>query len=249
MAGHCRAEEINIAVASNALAAVKVICAAFEKQTGHTVSISSGSTGKLYAQIINGAPFDVFLAANEKEPEKLEQSGFTAPGSRFTYALGKLVAWSPDDALLKSDDLNKVLSSKPVTRIAIANPNTAPYGLAAQQVLQKMGIWELLQTKIIRGENVSQTYQFAMTNNAQIGFLARSQIQNDGNPVHNGIKGSYREVPQEFYAPIRQQAVLLLRAQHKSAAKEFIDFLKSGHVKEILTRQFGYGVESSGKNS
>lgn len=236
----CLAEQINIAVASNALAAVNVISAAFEKKTGHTATISSGSTGKLYAQIVNGAPFDVFLAANEREPKKLEQNNLIVPNSRFTYALGKLVAWSADDSLLKSDDINTVLDSKSVNRIAIANPKIAPYGLAAQQVLQKLGIWDSLQSKIIRGENVSQTYQYAVTNNAQVGFIAKSQIQGEA-------KGSFWDVPQEYYSPIKQQAVLLLRSQHKAAAIEFVDFMKSDSALEILIKQFGYGIETSGQ--
>jgi molybdate transport system substrate-binding protein len=241
----CDAEQINIAVASNALAAIKVIGSAFEKQTGHSVRISSGSTGKLYAQIVNGAPYDVFLAANEIEPKKLEQSSLIVPNSRFTYALGRLIVWSLDDSLLKSANIKNVIVSKSVTRIAIANPKTAPYGLAAQQVLQQMGIWKALQSNIIRGENVSQAYQFTMTNNAQIGFVAKSQILNK----LMSVKGSYQEVPENLYTPIRQQAVLILHSQHKMAASEFIDFIKSDNGTKILTEQFGYGVEASGEIS
>ncbi|WP_455212477.1 molybdate ABC transporter substrate-binding protein [Kaarinaea lacus] len=234
------ADQVNVAVASNALAAIKVISSAFEKKSGHTVVVSSGSTGKLYAQIVNGAPFDVFLAANEREPKKLEQNNLIVPNSRFTYALGKLVVWSANASLLKTNDIRKILNSKSVNRIAIANPKIAPYGLAALQVLQKLEIWDSLQAKIIRGENVSQTYQFAVTNNAQIGFVAKSQIQGKA-------KGSYWEVPQEMYAPIRQQGVLLLRSQRRQAALEYVDFLKSDSAIEILSKQFGYGIESSGE--
>ena len=230
------ADQVNLAVASNALAAVNVVSSAFENKTGHTVVVSSGSTGKLYAQIMNGAPFDVFLAANEREPKKLEQSSLIVPNSRFTYALGKLVAWSADESLLKTADIKDVLLSNSVTRIAMANPKIAPYGFAAQQVLQKLGVWDALRSKIIRGENVSQSYQYAVTNNAQVSFVAKSQIQGQ-------TKGSYWEVPQEYYAPIRQQGVLLLRAQDKYAALEFIDFMKSESAKAILTKKFGYGME------
>lgn len=241
----CFAEQITVAVASNALSALRVISSEFEKQTGHSVQISSGSTGKLYAQIVNGAPFDIFLAANEREPKKLEQLHLIVPNSRFTYALGKLVAWSPDASLFQVKEINEVLVSKTVMRIAIANPRTAPYGMAAEQALQKLGVWAQLQVKIIRGENVSQTYQFAMTKNAQVGFVAKSQIQNDAKHP----EGSYWEVPEELYAPISQQAVLLLRSQHKTAANEFIEFIKSDKVKDILTKQFGYGIESSAVKS
>ncbi|WP_455222821.1 molybdate ABC transporter substrate-binding protein [Kaarinaea lacus] len=238
------AAQINIAVASNALAALKVISAEFEKLTGHTVQISSGSTGKLYAQIVNGAPFDVFLAANEREPKKLEQSHLIVPNSRFTYALGKLVAWSTDKTLLNPGEMPGVLVSKNINRIAIANPKIAPYGLAAQQALQKLGIYESVQAKIIRGENVSQTYQFIMTSNAQVGFIAKSQIQGE-----SANKDSYWEVPAQLYTPIKQQAVWLLRAKQNMVANEFIHFMKSSIAKDILTNQFGYGVESAGASS
>ncbi len=243
---HGYAGQINVAVASNALAAIKVISSEFEKKTGHSVILSSGSTGKLYAQIINGAPFDVFLAANAKEPKNLEQKNLVVPGSRFTYALGKLVAWSSDETLLKSKDVKNALMASPNTRVAIANPKTAPYGLAAQQAIQKMGIWQSLQSKIIRGENVSQAYQFAMTNNAQIGFVAKSQLKSKS----HSVKGSYQEVPADLYDPIRQQAVWLLRSQNNKVAQQFIEFIKNDNkVKEILTLQFGYGLEPIQSNS
>jgi len=237
------AAQINVAVASNALAAVKVLGAEFEKQTGHNVQISSGSTGKLYAQIVNGAPFDLFLAANEREPARLEQFHLIVPNSRFTYALGKLVAWS-SNSLLNSEDIPGVLKSKNVTRIAIANPKIAPYGFAAQEALQKLGIYESVQAKIIRGENVSQTYQFVMSGNAQVGFIAKSQIQGEASD-----KGSSWEVPEELYTPIKQQAVWLLRAKQNMAVSEFIQFMKSSTARDILTQQFGYGVESAGASS
>jgi len=236
----CGAEQINIAVASNALAAVKLISTEFGKKTGHILKISSGSTGKLYTQIVNGAPFDIFLAANEREPEKLEQSHLIVPNTRFTYALGKLVAWSIDDQLLKDGNIKTILNSSAVMRIAIANPKIAPYGFAAQQALENLGIWNSLQAKIIRGENVSQCYQFAMTNNAQVGFVAKSQILNN---TH--ASGSYQELPGELYAPIRQQAVLLMRSKHKSVGNQFIEFMKSDAVREILVTKFGYGVEAN----
>jgi molybdate transport system substrate-binding protein len=241
----CYAQKISVAVSSNALAALKVISAEFEKKTGHVVQISSGSTGKLYSQIVNGAPYDIFLAANEREPRKLENSHIAAPNSRFTYAIGKLVAWSSDKSLEHVKDINEVLVSKSVVRIAIANPKTAPYGFAAQQVLHKLGVWKQLQSKIVHGDNVSQTYQFAMTNNAQVGFVAKSQILSNINPS----KGSFWEVPVELYEPIRQQAVMLSRTTHKALANEFIKFLKSDRVKAILTTQFGYGAEPTGASS
>ena len=258
-ASNCFAGQVNVAVASNALAAVNVLGAAFEKNTGHHVVISSGSTGKLYAQIVNGAPFDVFLAANEAEPKRLEQDNLVVPHSRFTYALGTLVAWSPNESFfngtnfngkkfngtgLQIEDIKDALSAESVTRIAIANPKIAPYGTAAQQALTKLNIWETLQSKIIRGENVSQTYQFAMTNNAQVAFIAKSQIQSD-----SGVKGSYWEVPQVLYEPVRQQAVWLAKSRQNNAAGEFLEYLKSESARQILTNRFGYGVESGGKNS
>lgn len=245
LVGTSSAQTINIAVASNALAALKVVSAEFEKQTGHVVQISSGSTGKLYSQIVNGAPYDIFLAANEREPKKLESSHYIVPNSRFTYAMGKLVAWSANNSLENVKNIKSVLTSDSVVRIAIANPKTAPYGLAAQQVMQKLGVWEKLRPKVIHGDNVSQTYQFAMTNNAQVGFVAKSQIQ--GNRNHS--RGSFWEIPAQLYQPIRQQAVVLLRTTHKAVAREFVKFLKSDEVKRILTAQFGYGVEPAGASS
>lgn len=245
LAAKCTAESINIAVASNALAAIKTISTEFEKQTGHHVIISTGSTGKLYAQIMNGAPFDMFLAANEREPTKLEQSGVTVPESRFTYALGRLIMWSGDKALLKRQDMPDtiatVLSSKAVTRIAIANPKIAPYGLAAQQMLQNLGLWDVLQGKIIRGENVSQTYQFAMTNNAQIAFIAKAQLRGEPMSEH----GSFWVVPESYYSPIRQQAVLLQRSQQIDVARLFANYLRSKNAIDVLKQQYGYGVEMS----
>jgi molybdate transport system substrate-binding protein len=166
--------------------------------------------------------------------------------------LGKLVAWSSDESLLESNDIKHVLTSESVTRIALANPKIAPYGLAAQQALTKLRIWEALRANIIRGENVSQIYHFVMTENAQVGFIAKSQIYGNANREDtnkSNFKGSYWEVPEDLYAPIRQQAVLLLRSQHKTAANEFIDFLKSDRAKNILIKQFGYGIETLPGNS
>jgi molybdate transport system substrate-binding protein len=235
--GFALAGQVTVAVASNALSAVQAMQAEFENSTGHKLIISSGSTGKLYAQIVNGAPYDVFLAANESEPKRLEKAQLTADKTRFTYALGKLVAWSAQPALLKDHDNMKslLLSSK---RIAIANPRTAPYGMAAKQALQKLGVWGSLQRKIIRGENVSQTYQFAVSANAQIGFVAMSQVMNK----INSKEGSYWIVPTELYAPIKQQAVMLKRAASKKAALAYTEFLKSKYTRNLLVKRFGYDV-------
>lgn len=242
--GGAFAQQLNLAVASNALAALKTIGALFEQQTGYRVLLSSGSTGKLYSQIINGAPFDVFLAANESEPQKLAQSGYALPESVFTYAVGKLIAWSADTAALPPGaDLKSVLQSASVTRIAIANPKTAPYGLAAQQTLQKLGVWAAVRDKTIYGENVSQAYQYAVTRNAQIAFVAKAQIQD------LGTSGSYQEIPQSLYIPIRQQAVILSHAKNPETAAQFAAFLKSENIQNILESQFGYGSELYGPQS
>lgn len=230
------AGQVSVAVASNALGAVKSLAQMFEKQTGHKVRISSGSTGKLYAQIMHGAPYDVFLAANAREPERLEQAGKIVSNSRFTYALGKLIAFSDSDMVLNESTIKKFLSSNIVSRIAIANPKTAPYGLAAQQAMQKLGIWQGVQQKIIRGENVSQTYQFVASKNAQVGFFAKSQI------LQVKTTGQYWEVPGEYYQPIRQQAVWLLRAKENPAVAKFIQFMKSASAADILVNRYGYAV-------
>ena len=223
------ADQVRVAVASNFLSAAKNLAEQFRKESGHSVLISAGSTGKIYAQIINGAPFDIFLAANSREPQGLEDGGFTEIGSRFTYARGKLVLLSPrSDRAVAVEDLRRA------KRIGLANPKLAPYGFAAQQVMEKYAI--VLSVKRIYAENVSQVFLHVITGNVDIGFVALSQVMaRFGDKLPAGML-----IPDlAMYSPIEQQAVLLKRAKDKLAAREFMDFLKSAPIQKQIV-QYGY---------
>lgn len=233
--GNASADEISIAVAANFTDATSDIVPLFEKATGHTVKVSFGSTGKLFAQIEHGAPFEVFLAADSKRPEKAETEGMAVKGSRFTYAMGKLALWSPEPGAFK--DAESYLKKGEFARLAIANPKTAPYGLAAQQVMEHLGVWDSLKSKLVRGDSIAQTFQFAATRNAEAGFVALSQVT-----AWKEGKGTIWEIPQVYYAPIEQQAVLLRKGSGSDAAKAFLDFLKSDQARAVITG-YGYGVE------
>ncbi|MBT3197342.1 MAG: molybdate ABC transporter substrate-binding protein [Gammaproteobacteria bacterium] len=228
------AEEIRVAVASNFSGAAKAIAGEFERQSGHTVTIVSGSSGKHYAQIINGAPFDAFFSADRWRPERLEREGVAEAGSRFTYALGRVVLWSPEPGLV--DGAGEVLESGAFRHLALANPKLAPYGRAAQQILQGRGVWQPLQGRIVRGENIAQTFHFIKSGNVKLGFVAYSQISQPGEP----FTGSLWVPPQPLYTPIEQQAVLL---SGNGVARAFISYIKSDEVQEII-RGFGYGIGS-----
>lgn len=230
-----QADEISIAVAANFTDATRDIVPLFEKATGHKVKVSFGSTGKLYAQIEHGAPFEVFLAADSKRPEKAESQGLAVKGSRFTYAIGKLALWSPKaDAFT---DAEAFLKSGKFSRAAIANPKTAPYGLAAQQVMKHLGVWDSLKSKLVRGDSIAQTFQFTATGNATVGFVALSQVTS-----WKESKGTVWKIPQGYYQPIEQQVVLLKRGEDSEAAKAFITFLKSDAAHAVITG-YGYGVK------
>ncbi len=224
------AGEIRVAVASNFMPTAKQLARQFEADSGHSIKLASGSTGKLYAQIRNGAPFEAFFAADVKRPELLEQQGSALPGSRFTYAVGKLVLWSPRADLV--DQEGEVLKSGDFRFLALANPRLAPYGRAAEQVLRKLERWHGLQQRLVRGENIGQTFQFVKSGNAALGFVARSQLHRSGKP----IQGSVWEVPQTLYQPLQQQAVLL---KQNDAAQAFLDFVRSDQGRQII-RQSGY---------
>lgn len=225
--------EIRLAVASNFKAPAAEIVREFEKRTGRLVTVSLGSTGKHYAQISNGAPFDLFLAGDSERPERLEGEGIAVEGTRFTYATGKLVLWSADPGFV--DDEGKVLESGEFSKIAIANPELAPYGRAAEEVLRKRGLWDRLANAVVRGENIGQTYQFVASGNAEMGFVSYSQIiGSDGDP-----EGSFWEVPRELYTPIEQQTVLL---KETPGGREFLEFLASSDAKKII-RKYGYSTE------
>lgn len=229
------ADEVKIAVAANFTDATREIAPLFEKTTGHTTRISFGSTGKLYSQIEHGAPFEVFLAADTKRPIKAENEGLAVSGSRFVYAKGKLALWSAKPDLF--EDGEAFLKAGAFDHLALANPKTAPYGLAAVEVMQHLGVLEPLTAKLVKGDSISQTFQFVTTGNAEAGFVALAQIKG-----WQGETGTLWEIPADYYAPIDQAAVLLQKGQDNPAAKAYLEFLKSDAAREVIKR-FGYGVE------
>jgi len=226
------AAELRIAVASNFSDAIKDLAQKFEQESGHKVILIFGSTGKHYAQIKHGAPFDAFFAADAKRPILLDQEGIALPGSRFTYALGKLVLWSPKVGYV--DKKGMVLEQGKFNHIAIANPKLAPYGKAAQEVLQKRGLWGKLRRRMVRGENIAQTYQFVKSGNAKLGFVAYSQVKRPGKP----LKGSFWDIPPVRYSVIKQQAVLL---KENKVGREFWQYIQSPEAINII-QSFGYGI-------
>ena len=231
------AEEVHIAVAANFLGTLNEIVSHFERDTGHTAVISSGSSGRLYAQIKNGAPFDVFFSADVMRPRLMEEEGLAVQGSRFTYVVGRLTLWSPGPTMIEENGKSMLLSDN-VEHVAIANPKTAPYGAAAKEVLQALGLWEPIQDRLVRGENIGQTFHFVFSKNAQLGFVALSQVL--GHKV-NGA-GRRWDVPMHLHAPLRQQAVLLHNGQHNEVAHAFLDYVKGATSRNIIER-FGYGLE------
>lgn len=229
------ADEVQVAVAANFTAPMKVIAAQFEKETGHKVLASYGATGKFYAQIQNGAPFDILLAADDATPVKLDQEKATVAGSRFTYAIGKLVLWSAQPGMV--DARGDVLKSARFDHLAVANPKLAPYGLAAQETLQKLNLLTALAPKFVTGENIGQTYQFVASGAAPLGFIAMSQVYED-----NKLKsGSAWVVPGTLYSPIRQDAVILARGASHPAASAFVAYLKGERAQAVI-RSFGYDL-------
>ena len=229
-------EFVTVAVASNFLVAAETLTERFTEQTGVPVRIISGSTGKLYAQIVNGAPFDVFLAADADRPRLLVRSGHAVQGSRATYAIGALVLWSRDERL-RGQDCREALFGGSYKRLALANPDTAPYGTAAREVLQAMGLWQSAATHAVYGENIAQTLQFVATGNATLGFVARSQSENAGLPKATCAW----HVPGTLHSDLLQQLVLLERAAGNDGAQRFVTFLRTPEADEIITRH-GYGV-------
>ncbi|MDR0578078.1 MAG: molybdate ABC transporter substrate-binding protein [Candidatus Accumulibacter sp.] len=228
-----RADEVQVAVAANFTAPMQQIAAEFEKDTGHKAILSFGATGKFYSQITNGAPFEVFLAADDETPARLEKEFLIAPRSRFTYAIGKLVLWSADPAVV--DGQGEVLKKASFKHLALANPKTAPYGAAAIETLKKLGLHDALQAKFVQGDNISQAHQFAATGNAELGFVALSQVYKDGKIT----SGSAWIVPGNLYAPIRQDAVVLAQAKDKPAALALADYLKSDKARAVI-KAYGY---------
>jgi molybdate transport system substrate-binding protein len=227
------AAEASVAVAANFTAPMQKIAADFERDTGHKVLLAFGSTGKFYAQIKNGAPFEVFFAADDKTPARLEQEGFAVAGSRFTYAIGQLALWSARPGYV--DDQGAVLKQGAFTHLAIANPKLAPYGAAATETLNRLGLLAALQPKFVQGENIAQTFQFVSTGNAELGFVALSQVTEGGKLK----SGSAWIVPSALHAPIRQDAVVLTRGKDNAAALALMKYMKQDKARAII-RAYGY---------
>lgn len=225
------AEQVQVAVAANFLAPMQAIASQFKAATGHEAVVVSGSTGKLFAQVQNGAPFEVFISADSKTPKKLAATGLALADTQFTYAKGKLALWSPkadavkDESALKGD----------FAHLAVANPKTAPYGAATMEVLAKLGLTDTVSGKIVEGENIGQTFQYVATGNAELGFVALSQIYKDGKLS----KGSAWVVPAEYYSPLTQDAILLKKGENNPAASALLTFLQGDQAKTII-QQYGY---------
>lgn len=229
--GVARAGEVKVAVAANFTEAAKEIGQLFEKTTGHRALFSFASTGILYTQISQQAPFEVFLAADQARPEKAVDEGFAVAGSRFTYATGKIVLYSRDKDLVSGES---TLKTAHFSKLAIANPLTAPYGAAAVATMKKLGVYDGVKSRIVRGNNIAQTYQFVETGNAELGFVALSQVARRDT-------GSRWLVPGRMYPPIAQDAVLLKLGADNPAAEAFVDFLKGPEAAEVKVK-FGYGT-------
>ncbi|CCE24057.1 molybdate ABC transporter substrate-binding protein [Methylotuvimicrobium alcaliphilum] len=232
---HCssQAGEVNVAVAANFTGPMQHIAPAFEKVTGHKTIIAYGTVGKFYAQIHNGAPFDVLISADRETPARLEHDGLALADSRFTYAIGKLVLWSARSGFV--DDRGEVLKHGDFRHLAIANPKVAVYGAAAIETLSKLGLKKHLQARFVLGENITQAYQFVATGNAELGFVDWSHIYEEGREA----QGSYWPVPEDLYPHIRQDAVLLIRGKDNDAAKDLLTYLGSDAAKSII-RRYGY---------
>jgi len=227
---HC--DQVRVAAASNFRATLEEISAEFEKQSAHDVVLIFGATGKHYAQIVHGAPFDLFFAADAERPERLDAEGLAIPGSRFTYAIGRLALWSTDEQLV--DKEGRAISRGQYRHMAIANPDLAPYGRAAKETLQSLGLWETISGQLVTGENIGQTFQFVASGNAELGLVAWSQLKGGG----AGLGGSWWLVPETLHRPIEQQAV---RLRPGAAAESFMSFMRSAKAVEII-RAHGYGV-------
>jgi molybdate transport system substrate-binding protein len=229
------ADEVQVAVAANFTAPMKDIAARFEQDTGHKVLTTFGSTGKFYAQIKNGAPFEVLLAADDETPAKLEKEGAAAPNTRFTYAIGKLVLWSAQAGLV--DDNGEVLRKGGFAHLSIASPKLAPYGAAAVEALQKLNLLSALEAKLVQGDSIAQAHQFVVSGAAPLGFVAMSQVYEGGKLK----SGSAWVVPGKLYKPIRQDAVVLEKGKGKAAAVAFLAYLKGDKAKAVI-RSYGYDL-------
>ena len=226
------ADEISVAVAANFTAPMKLIAAEFERDSGHKLVTSFGSTGKFYAQIKNGAPFEVLLTADDETPEKLMKEGAAVSGSAFTYAIGKLVLWSAKPGLV--DGAGAVLKRGDFAHLSLAEPKLAPYGAAGVEAMKALRVYEAIQPKIVTAENITQAYQFISSGNAELGFVALSQVLKDGK-----IDGSSWLVPANLYSPIRQDAVILEKGRGKPAVDALMKYIRGDKAKAII-KSFGY---------
>ncbi len=234
-AGAVGAEPLQVAVAANFAGPAQKIAADFERDTGQAVKLSIGATGKFYAQIEAGAPFDVLLAADQATPEKLVAEGKADAATRRTYAIGVLVLWSADPALV--DPAGAVLKGDKFKHLAVADPKLAPYGEAARQAIEHLGLGARLQPRLVTGENIGQAYQFVSTGNAELGFVALGQVQPpDGSPA----PGSMWRVPEALYAPLKQDAVVLSSTASRAAAAAFVDYLAADRARAVI-KAYGYG--------
>lgn len=229
------ADEVQVAVAANFTAPMQQIAALFEKDSGHKASLAFGATGKFYAQIANGAPFEILLAADDETPARIEKEGLGVAGSRFTYAVGKLVLWSANADLV--DGAGAVLKTGNFKHLSLANPKAAPYGAAAVEAMTKLGVLAEITPRIVQGENISQAHQFVVSGNAELGFVALSQVYKDGKLS----SGSMWSVPANLYQPILQDAVLLAKGRDKPAATALLAYLKGDKARAIIK---SYGYES-----
>ncbi|MEP6790526.1 MAG: molybdate ABC transporter substrate-binding protein [Ramlibacter sp.] len=235
LTGSVHAADVSVAVAANFTAPMQKIAAAFEADTGHKATLAFGATGAFYAQIRNGAPFQVLLAADDETPAKLEKEGAAVAGTRFTYATGKLVLWSAQPGVVDSE--GDVLAKGNFERIAVANPRLAPYGAAAIETMTKLNVLDRLQSRFVQGENIAQTYQFVSTGNAPLGFIALSQVMVGGVIA----RGSSWVVPESLHQPIRQDAVVLVPGKDNAAAMALLAYLKGEKARGII-RSYGYAL-------
>lgn len=234
-ASTAHADEVHVAVAANFVAPMKAIAARFEQETGHKVLSTVGATGKFYAQIKNGAPFEILLAADDDTPARLEKEGAGVAGSRFTYAIGKLVLWSARPGLV--DDRGDILKKPRYEHLAIANPKLAPYGAAAVEAMKKLNVYGAIEPRLVVGESIAQTQQFVASGAAPLGFVAMSQVFEGGKLK----SGSAWVVPAGLYSPIRQDAIALDKGRDKPTVAAFLAWLKSDAVKVII-RSYGYAL-------
>jgi molybdate transport system substrate-binding protein len=226
------ADSVFVAAAANFSETAQDLAKIFKKQTGHEIVLTIGATGSLYAQIKNGAPFEIFLSADQSTPEKLVSEKLASKQSEFTYAIGRLVLWSQNEDLIKGDEA--VLRAGKFAHLAIANPKLAPYGRAAQQTLKQLKLLDLLSPKFVTGESIGQTFQFIKTGQAELGFVAFSQVKN------LKIPGSFWLVPPSYYDPLVQDAVLLKKGEGHKAAQQFLDFLKTSAEVKLILEEYGY---------